>query len=109
MGRSGQEPRAGSAAQSTWHRDRQADIQGVPRAPRLSALAARVQRRRPAATPAVGQHGHEGPAASDILYIRALAAPVTVNTMPEGTLKALADHGAPGAMLPAHGGEGEEV
>jgi len=53
--------------------------------------------------------GTKDPAASDILYIRALAAPFTVNTMPEGTLKALADHGALGAMLPADGGDGEEV
>ena len=49
------------------------------------------------------------PAASDILYVRALAAPFTVNTMPEGTLKALADHGALGEMLPADGGDGEDV
>jgi transaldolase len=53
--------------------------------------------------------GTKDPAASDILYIRALAAPFTVNTMPEGTLKALADHGAFGAMLPADGGDGEDV
>jgi len=53
--------------------------------------------------------GTKDPAASDILYIRALAAPFTVNTMPEGTLKALADHGALGGMLPADGGDGEEV
>jgi len=46
---------------------------------------------------------------SDILYIKALAAPLTVNTMPEGTLKALADHGELGAMLPADGGDCEEV
>jgi transaldolase len=53
--------------------------------------------------------GTKDPAASDILYIRALAAPFTVNTMPEGTLKALADHGALGGMLPADGGDSEEV
>src|SRR5262245_8134933 len=45
--------------------------------------------------------GTKDPSASDVLYIRALAAPFTVNTMPEGTLKALADHGAVGEMLPA--------
>jgi hypothetical protein len=38
-----------------------------------------------------------------------LAAPFTVNTMPEGTLKALADHGALGGSLPADGGDCEEV
>jgi transaldolase len=53
--------------------------------------------------------GTKDPVASDILYIRALAAPFTVNTMPEGTLKALADHGALGAMLSADGGDGEDV
>src|SRR5215470_11608933 len=53
--------------------------------------------------------GTKDPAASDVLYIRALAAPFTVNTMPEGTLKALADHGALGEMLPADGGDSEEV
>ena len=41
--------------------DRQAHLQGVPRAARLAALAARLQRRRPPATPAVGQHGNQGP------------------------------------------------
>jgi len=53
--------------------------------------------------------GTKDPKASDILYIKALAAPLTVNTMPEGTLKALADHGELGAMLPADGGDCEEV
>ncbi|MFI5339313.1 MAG: transaldolase [Candidatus Methylomirabilales bacterium] len=47
--------------------------------------------------------------ASDVLYVKALAAPFTVNTMPEGTLKALADHGELGALLPADGGGCEEV
>jgi transaldolase len=53
--------------------------------------------------------GTKDPAASDILYIRALAAPFTVNTMPEGTLKAMADHGALGGALPADGGDSEEM
>ena len=53
--------------------------------------------------------GTKDPGASDVLYIRALAAPFTVNTMPEGTLKALADHGALGGILTADGGDGEEV
>ena len=42
-----------------------------------------------------------------MLYIEALAAPLTVNTMPEGTLKALADHGKIGAALPNDGGDCE--
>jgi len=53
--------------------------------------------------------GTKDPKVSDILYIKALAAPLTVNTMPESTLKALADHGELGAMLPADGGDCEEV
>ena len=47
--------------------------------------------------------------ASDVLYVEALAAPFTVNTMPEGTLKAFADHGAVGAAMPADGGDCETV
>jgi len=53
--------------------------------------------------------GTKDPAASDLLYIKALAAPFTVNTMPEGTLNALADHGELEGILPAHGGDCEEV
>ena len=53
--------------------------------------------------------GTKDPKASDVLYIKALAAPFTVNTMPEGTLKALADHGDVGATLPADGGDCDEV
>ena len=37
--------------------------------------------------------GTKDPKASDVLYVKALAAPFTVNTIPEGTLKALAEHG----------------
>jgi transaldolase len=53
--------------------------------------------------------GTKDPKASDVLYIKALAAPNTVNTMPEGTLKALADHGEVGPVLPADGGDCEQV
>jgi transaldolase len=53
--------------------------------------------------------GTKDPKASDVLYIKSLAAPLTVNTMPDGTLKALADHGDIGATLPADGGNCEEV
>ncbi len=52
--------------------------------------------------------GTKDPQASDILYIKALAAPLTVNTMPEATLKALADHGEIGAGL-ADSNDGEAV
>jgi transaldolase len=53
--------------------------------------------------------GTKDPKASDILYIKALAAPFTVNTMPEGTLKALADHGEVGPIMAADGGDCETV
>ena len=47
--------------------------------------------------------------ASDTLYIKALAAPFTMNTMPEATLKALADHGEIGPIMAADGGDCETV
>src|SRR5467141_3565237 len=53
--------------------------------------------------------GTKDPKASDVLYIKALAAPFTVNTMPEGTLKALADHGDLSEIMSADGGECEKV
>jgi transaldolase len=53
--------------------------------------------------------GTKDPKASDVLYIKALAAPNTVNTMPEGTLKALADHGEVSTVLPSDGGDCEQV
>jgi transaldolase len=53
--------------------------------------------------------GTKDPKASDVLYIKALAAPFTVNTMPEGTLKALADHGELDAILASDGGDCERV
>ena len=53
--------------------------------------------------------GTKDPKASDVLYVKALAAPFTVNTMPEGTLKAFANHGEVGDLLPADGGDCEVV
>jgi transaldolase len=76
---------------------------GSPRWQRAFNAGARPQRLLWAST------GTKDPGASDILYIKALAAPFTVNTMPEGTLKALADHGALGGILTADGGDSEEV
>jgi transaldolase len=52
--------------------------------------------------------GTKDPKASDILYVKSLAAPFTVNTMPEATLKALAEHEDVGATIPADGGNSEE-
>jgi transaldolase len=53
--------------------------------------------------------GTKDPKASDILYIKSLAAPFTVNTMPEATLKAFGDHGEVGAALQADGDDAEKV
>jgi len=53
--------------------------------------------------------GTKDPKALDVLYIKALAAPFTVNTMPESTLLALADHGELGSIMSADGGECETV
>ncbi len=53
--------------------------------------------------------GTKDPRTSDILYVKALAAPFTVNTMPEGTLKMFAEHGVVEATMPADGGDCEEV
>jgi transaldolase len=44
-----------------------------------------------------------------VLYVKSLAAPHTVNTMPDKTLLALADHGDIGTMLAHDGGDAEEV
>jgi transaldolase len=74
-----------------------------PRWQRVYNAGARAQRLLWAST------GTKDPKASDVLYIKALAAPFTVNTMPEGTLKALGDHGELGTILPADGGDCEEV
>jgi transaldolase len=53
--------------------------------------------------------GTKDPKASDVLYVEALAAPFTVNTMPDGTLEALAGHGVVHATMPADGGDCEEI
>jgi transaldolase len=79
------------------------DLRASPRWQRAYNAGARPQR------PLWASTGTKDPRASDVLYIKSLAAPFTVNTMPEGTLKALADHGELGAILPADGGNCEEV
>jgi len=53
--------------------------------------------------------GTKDPKASDVLYVKALAAPFTVNTMPEGTLKAVAEHGLVSATMPTDGGDSDEI
>ena len=53
--------------------------------------------------------GTKDPKASDVLYVKNLIGALTVNTMPEGTLHAFAEHGAVGPALAADGGESAEV
>jgi transaldolase len=79
------------------------DLLGSPRWMRAYNAGARPQRLLWAST------GTKDPKASDVLYVKALAAPFTVNTMPESTLKAFAEHGVVGATMPADGGDCEEV
>jgi len=79
------------------------DLLGSPRWERIYNDGARPQRLLWAST------GTKDPKAPDVLYIKALAAPFTVNTMPEGTLKALADHGDLGEIMSADGGDCEAV
>jgi transaldolase len=70
---------------------------------RLANEGARPQRLLWAST------GTKDPHASDVLYVRALAAPFTVNTLPEKTLLAFGDHGEVGDFLPSDGGDAEDV
>jgi transaldolase len=73
------------------------------RVQRLMNEGARPQRLLWAST------GTKDPDASDVLYIEGFASPFTVNTMPEPTLHAFADHGEVGDLVPADGGDAEEV
>jgi transaldolase len=74
-----------------------------PRMQRLMNEGARPQRLLWAST------GTKDPNAPDTLYVEAFASPLTVNTMPEPTLVAFADHGEVGDLLPADGGNAEAV
>lgn len=70
------------------------DLLASPRWQKLAAAGARPQRLLWAST------GVKDPAAPDTLYVNALAAPNTVNTIPEKTLLAFAEHGKVGNVLP---------
>src|SRR5271156_3935131 len=76
---------------------------GSTRWQRAANMGARAQRLLWAST------GTKDPKASDILYVKALAAPFTVNTMPEGTLKDFGNHGEVGEIMAADGGDAEAV
>jgi transaldolase len=56
-----------------------------------------------------GSTGTKDPGASDVLYVEALAAPETINTIPEKTLRAFADHGRVKGVLPEDAGDAEQV
>jgi transaldolase len=79
------------------------DLVASPRYRRVLNAGAQVQRLLLAST------GTKDPKARDTLYVEALAAPFTVNTMPEGTLKAFAEHGKVGAPTLPDGGDCEAV
>ncbi len=79
------------------------ELLSSPRWQRVYNAGARPQRLLWAST------GTKDRSASDVLYIESLAAPFTVNTMPEDTLKAFADHGLSRASMSADGGDCEAV
>jgi len=79
------------------------DLLASPRWQKLAEAGAQPQRLLWAST------GTKDPAAPDTLYVEALAAPDTINTIPEKTLQAFADHGEVGTALPADGGYAEAV
>lgn len=79
------------------------DLLASPRSRKLARAGALPQRLLWAST------GTKDPAASDVLYIEALAAPDTINTIPDKTLLAFADHGVPGELLPSDGDDAEKV
>src|SRR6478736_2950796 len=74
-----------------------------PRMQRLMNEGARPQRLLWAST------GTKDPEASDVLYIEGFASPFTINTMPEPTLKAFAEHGEVGELMDPDGGNCEQV
>ena len=88
-------------AQRTYRAYR--DLLGSDRWHRLAAAGAQPQRLL------FGSTGTKDPQASDVLYIQALAAPDTINTMPEKTLLAFARHGTVAELLPRDGGDAEQV
>ncbi len=79
------------------------DLLASPRWRRLAASGARPQRLLWAST------GTKDPAAPDVLYVEALAAPDTINTLPEKTLLAFANHGKVKDAMRLDGGNAEAV
>ena len=79
------------------------ELLGSPRWRTLAAAGAWEQRLLWAST------GTKDPHAQDTMYIEALAAPDTINTIPDKTLLAFADHGKLKGVMPLDGGDAEEV
>ena len=79
------------------------DLLASPRWRRLADAGARTQRLLWAST------GTKDPGASDTLYVEALAAPDTINTIPDRTLIAFADHGQLSGVMPVDGGDAEDT
>jgi transaldolase len=79
------------------------DVLGSDRFQRLASAGARPQRLLFAST------GTKDPRASDVLYVQGLAAPNTIDTMPEKTLLAFAEHGEVSGAIPRDGGDAEQV
>ena len=108
LGQGGDGPDPARAPRQAGHRHRPAHLQGLPRDARLRALAAPVERGARPQRLLWASTGTKDPDASDVLYIEALAAPFTINTMPEPTLLAFAEHGDGRATrCPADGGDCE--
>ena len=78
-------------------------LMDADRAQRLENSGGRVQRLLWAST------STKDPAASDTLYVHGLAAPFTVDTMPDATLQAFHDHGEVGEPMPADGGDADAM
>ncbi len=110
LGQGRRRQRAGGAAEQARPGDRRACLQGIRRAARLAARHAADERRVPVPQRLLwASTGTKDPAASDTLFIDGLAAPYTVNTMPDATLHAYADHGGPVQPMAADGGDAEAV
>jgi len=90
-----------AVCEQTYHASRQ--LQASERWQRLVKAGALPQRVLWAST------GSKDPQASDTLYVEALAAPDTINTLPEKTLLAFADHGRPGQVMPLHEAQTQEL
>ena len=110
MGRCRQGQSACPTTKQTWDRYRVTHVQSSARISKLRRAGIRLysagawpQRLLWAST------GVKDPRASPVLYVKALAAPFTIDTMPEGTLKALAEETELGSIMAADGGDCEQV